>query len=175
VVAWGLYLFLIGPGSGGDAPVLKGTGLSEPAAYDWTLERLDGGRVSFGEYRGKPVVLNVWATWCGPCVRELPSIARLARSPRLPQVAFVCVSVDENPDTVRGFLQGKDWPMTVLHATDLPPVFRTDGIPATFVIAPDGRIAASVIGSAAWDDPSVVEFLGHLAGESRPAPVTPAP
>ena len=60
-------------------------------------------------------------------------------------------------------MRDKKWPMTVLRATELPDVFLTDGIPATFLIAPDGRIAASEVGAARWDDPSVVEFLERLA------------
>ena len=53
--------------------------------------------------------------------------------------------------------------MTVLRATDLPPVFTTEGIPATFLIAPDGHIAAQAIGGARWDDPSVIAFLERLS------------
>src|SRR5205807_787177 len=71
----------------------------------------------------------------------------------------------------RRFLAGKDWPMTFLHERGdrLPPVFTTNGIPATFVIAPDGQVAAATIGSARWDDPSVVEFLKSL-DTAKPVP-----
>jgi thiol-disulfide isomerase/thioredoxin len=165
VLAWFIYLKVLGPRSPGRVPVLKGTALAEPADYDWALHDLEGRPVSFGDYRGKTVFLNIWATWCGPCVRELPSIAALARSPRLGGVAFVCVSIDADRETVRGYVQGKDWPMTVLHTAHLPQVFTTDGIPASFLIDREGRVAASAIGSAAWDDPSVVDFLAHLADQ----------
>ena len=94
---------------------------------------------------------------------ELPAIATLAANPRLKDVAFVCVSTDESPEVLRRFVRDKKWPMTVLRSTELPDVFLTDGIPATFLIAPDGRIAASEVGAARWDDPSVVEFLERLA------------
>jgi hypothetical protein len=73
---------------------------------------------------------------------------------------------------VRRFLKAKDWPMTFLHAAETPPAFTaTDGaIPATFLIAPDGFIAASAVGGADWDEPSVVAFLERLAGaEAVPA------
>ena len=58
------------------APVLEGTALSKPADYNLTLYDLEGRAVPFAQYRGKTVFLNVWATWCGPCVMEMPSIAR---------------------------------------------------------------------------------------------------
>jgi thiol-disulfide isomerase/thioredoxin len=160
---WALYLRFWGPRLPGAGPDLERSGLSLPVDYSWRLLDLEGQPVEFSTFRGKPVFLNVWATWCGPCVREMPSIARLASDPRLKGVAFVCVATDDAA-AVRGFLaeRGKGWPMTFLRTTDLPPVFATDGIPATFLIAPDGRVAASQVGSTEWDDPKVVEFLLKL-------------
>jgi thiol-disulfide isomerase/thioredoxin len=175
VLAWfvGLRFFGPTPPRQSLAPVLEGTALSKPADYDWVLSDLDGSPVGFDRYRGKTVFLNVWATWCPPCLRELPSIARLARSSRLERVAFVCVAVDDDRAAVRRFLRGKDWPMTFLHTRSTPPAFSASAgaIPATFLIAPDGSIAASGIGEATWDDPSVVAFLERLAG---PEPVPAA-
>lgn len=161
LVFWAIYLRVYGPGTS-TAPRLEGTGLTQPAEYSWTLRGLDGKPVSFEQFKGKPVFLNVWATWCPPCVREMPSIARLAADPKLKGVAFVCVSVDEQTETVKRFLEGKGWPMTVLRAEGLPSVFSTDGIPATFIIAPDGKVVASEVGSADWDEPEVVAMLEDL-------------
>jgi thiol-disulfide isomerase/thioredoxin len=168
VSGWCLFLYFFGPTASrhGAPPVLEGTALSKLADYGWILSDLDGRPVPFARYRGKAVLLNVWATWCPPCVAELPTIARLARSARLERVAFVCVAVQKDRDAVREFLKDKDWPMTFLHAAEIPPAFTTtDGaIPATFLIAPDGFIAASAVGGADWDDPSVEAFLERLAG-----------
>jgi thiol-disulfide isomerase/thioredoxin len=164
---WAVYLALFNPLSRRTGPALSGSGLAEPADYSWRLLDLDGNPVPFSKFRGKAVFLNVWATWCPPCVREMPSIAALASNPKLKDVAFVCVSTDESPEAVTRFLQGKDWPMTVLRATELPRVFSTDGIPATFLIAPDGRVAASEVGSADWNAPDVVAFLEDLARDAK--------
>src|SRR4051794_28936564 len=152
-----------------DAPVLEGTGLVAPANFDWTLLDLNDAPVNFAQFRGRPILLNLWATWCPPCVEEMPTLARLAASPQLKEknVAVVCVSVDESPEQLRQFVKGKDWKMTILRATSTPPVFQTDGIPATFVIAPDGRVVASQIGSAQWDHPSVVAFLETLGDRPK--------
>jgi thiol-disulfide isomerase/thioredoxin len=170
VAAWCLYLAFLGPKVLVGPALLEGTGLDRPADYGWTLRDLDDAPVDFGRYRGKVVFLNIWATWCPPCVSELPSIANLAADPRLADVAFVCVSTDESAEPVRKFLRDKSWKMTVLRATELPPVFATDGIPATFVIAPDGLVVSSVIGAAKWDDPPEIAFLERLA---KPAPNRP--
>ena len=166
VVLWAAYLRFFGPGGGsGYGPRLQGSGLAEPADYAWTPRDLKGNDVPFSTFRGKTVFLNVWATWCGPCVGEMPSIAKLAADPKLKDVAFVCVSVDDHPESVKSFLasRGEGWTMTVLHAKTLPKVFTTTGIPATFLIAPDGKIAASEVGSADWSDPAVSAFLLRLA------------
>jgi thiol-disulfide isomerase/thioredoxin len=144
---------------------LENTGLSEPADYNWTLADLDGQAVPFAKFKGKTVFLNIWATWCGPCVGEMPSIAKLARDPRLQgkNIEFVCVSIAEPAETVRRFLTDKHWTMTILRGDNTPAVFASDGIPATFLIDPDGRIAATKIGAADWNEPGVVAFLEKLA------------
>jgi thiol-disulfide isomerase/thioredoxin len=162
VLFWAVYLAFFGPGRVGP---LEGTGLDRPADYDWALEDLSGQPVAFSGFKGKTVFLNIWATWCGPCVTEMPSIARLAENPRIKgkNIQFVCASTDEDLDSVRSFVQDKKWSMTILHARSLPPVFRTDGIPATFFIAPDGRIVAAQVGSSDWDDPQVVQLLEKTA------------
>ena len=167
-VFWVLYLAFLGPRR---PPLLENNGMGQPAAYEWSLSDLNDRPVPFSRFKGKPIFLNIWATWCGPCVREMPSIARLAEDPRLQGkgIEFVCVSVDDSSDAVRRFLQDRSWSMTFLRAEQLPAVFRTEGIPATFLIAPDGRIAATEVGSSQWDSPEVVSFLEKLAASPKPA------
>ena len=74
---------------------------------------------------------------------------------------------------MQNFLEGVSWDMTFLRAEKVPAVFTTEGIPATFLIAPDGRIAATAVGGADWNEPHVVEFLEKLAGPAKPAIATP--
>ena len=109
VAFWVLYLAFFGPK--GRRPSLEGTALADPASFDWTLRDLKDQPATFAKFKGKPVFLNIWATWCGPCVREMPSIARLADEPRLKGkgIAFVCVSVDNSTEAVRQFVEGRSW------------------------------------------------------------------
>jgi thiol-disulfide isomerase/thioredoxin len=160
---WAAHVTFFGPRA--PKPSLESSGLDVKASYDWSLHDLQDRPVSFEPFKGKPVFLNIWATWCGPCVAEMPSIARLAEDPRLKDkgIAFVCVSVDDETGTVREFLEGKSWTMRFFRSQRIPPVFATDGIPATFIIAPDGRIAASQVGASQWDTPEVVALLEKLA------------
>jgi thiol-disulfide isomerase/thioredoxin len=162
---WFTYLTFFGP----KRPArLENSGMSQPAEYDWTVLDLDDHPVAFSKFKGKTVFLNFWATWCPPCVREMPSIDALARDPRLKgkSIEFLCVSTDDDTETVRRFLKGKDLGMTFLRVQNgkVPLVFQSEGIPTTFLIAADGRIAASEVGSADWHEKPVVEFLLKLAG-----------
>jgi thiol-disulfide isomerase/thioredoxin len=170
---WAIYLTFFGPRN--RRPFEK-SGIDRPAEYNWTLDDLKQQPVKFSRFRGKTVFLNVWATWCGPCVGEMPSIARLAVNPRLQGkgIEFVCVSVDDSIDVVQRFVSDKSWPMTVLHASSLPPVFSTDGIPATFVINPAGRIVAAEVGASDWDGPDSVSFLEKTAAGANDAAGKPA-
>lgn len=159
-----LWLILLQFVGSGGSPDFSVDDHRIPANYSWTLQNLDGQPVSFSEYEGKAVFLNIWATWCGPCVREMPSIARLAESPRLKgkNIEFVCVSIDDSIDAPRRFVEGKDWPMTVLHASTLPRMFLTDGIPATFILSPDGNVVSTVMGGQEWDGENVISELEKL-------------
>jgi len=168
VAAWAAFLIFFGPtgGAGRLAPPRLEAPLGQAPRGDvaWTLSDLDGKPVDFATFRGRPVLLNLWATWCPPCVAEMPSIAALAADPKMEGVAIVCVSLDGSREAPRRFAEGKGWKMTMLHADDVPPPFLTDGIPATFVLDPEGRVVASEMGAAKWDDPSVIALLTKLAG-----------
>lgn len=170
-LAWFGYLLFFGPrGQFERLPTITPTdpGPNAPRAqYGWGMADLQGQRVSFEQFRGKVVFLNVWATWCPPCIEELPSIASLAKNPKVKDVAIVCASVDDSAEDVRGFLRARDPGLpNVLRVTEgLPPIFVTQGIPATFIISADGRVVFRYVGSARWDDPGIVDFLAELAAK----------
>ena len=84
------------------------------ASYNWAIRKLDGEEISFSQFRGKPVFLNVWATWCGPCVQEMPEIQALYESLKDSETAFVLLS-EEELDEVKPFVreQGLDVPIYI--------------------------------------------------------------
>jgi thiol-disulfide isomerase/thioredoxin len=161
---WFAYLTFFPPKP---SATLENSGMSEPARFDWTVLDLNDRPVEFSRFKGKPVFLNFWATWCGPCVHEMPSIDSLARDPRLAgkSIAFVCISVDDDAETVRQYVKSKNFGMTFLRVKDgkIPPVFYSEGIPATFLIAPDARIASVQVGAKDWHEPQVIEFMEKLS------------
>jgi thiol-disulfide isomerase/thioredoxin len=164
LVLWFAYLTFFGP----KRPArLENSGTSQPAEYDWTVLDLDDQPIAFSKFKGKTIFLNFWATWCGPCVGEMPSIDALAKDPRLKgkSIEFLCVSIDQDGQTVRSFLKGKEMGMTFLRVENgkIPPVFLSEGIPTTFLISPQGKIAAIEVGAADWHEPGVVQLLEKLA------------
>ncbi len=169
LLAWCVYLAFFNPlnrlAGPLAAPDLVDPGLG-PADLRWPLANLEGRPLNLQDYKGKTIFLNQWATWCPPCVREIPSIERLAANERLKNVVFLAIS-GEDTATVRQFARDHHLRIPVFCALESSPAaFQSDGIPATFVIAPSGRIVLREVGAAQWDDPGVVDLLEKL---SRPA------
>ena len=132
------------------------------ADVEWKLQSLDGEETSLSAFEGKVLFVNLWATWCGPCVVEMPSIQRLYEQFPQEDVAFLLVS-DEPPDVVEEFVQEKGWELPLYVSDDeRPSVFESPGIPATFILDREGRIVFRHVGSARWDDETSVRFLSDL-------------
>jgi thiol-disulfide isomerase/thioredoxin len=130
----------------------------------WRIRSLDGKEVSFAEFEGKVVFLNFWATWCGPCVHELPSIEKLRDSINDDRVAFVLISF-EAPDVVRDFAKKKNLKLPVYTARGMPPsVFARarSVIPVTYVLDRKGQVVTQQVGSADWDTLAWRDFLRGL-------------
>lgn len=130
-----------------------------PARYDFELTRADGRQVSFQEFEGKTVFLNFWATWCPPCIAEMPDIEDLYEKTG-DKVAFVMISLDEDPEKAKQFIQRKDLDLPVYFlASQLPSVYNPRSIPTTYVLSPEGRIEMTRHGMAKYDTKQFREFL----------------
>jgi cytochrome c biogenesis protein CcmG/thiol:disulfide interchange protein DsbE len=123
---------------------------------------------TLADYRGKVVVLNLWATWCPPCIEEMPSFERLKNAVKDTGLAIVAVSVDEvvGADSVLKFARNLGTTFDILldstHAIDR--LYQTTGWPETFVIARDGTIRKKWIGPADWSSPANVALVRELLG-----------
>jgi len=133
---------------------LVGVGSRAP---EFRAVHLSTGRpASLAEYRGKVLLLNIWATWCLPCRVEMPSLERLQRRLAGTDFRLVSVSVDiEDSTVVRRYAQELGLTFEILH--DRPgairEIYQTTGVPESFVIDRDGAIVKKVIGPAEWDSP----------------------
>lgn len=126
---------------------------------------LGGGTLSMEAFRGKYVFLNFWATWCPPCRAEMPSMEKLHLALKDERFAIFAISVGEKPETVTGFLKNNPYtfPIGLDPENRLGAVFAGRGIPTTYIIDPQGRAIAGMIGGREWDDPSTIELFRSLA------------
>ena len=135
------------------------------ADYTWTVRGLHGKALLMSELRGRVVFLNFWATWCVPCIAEMPSIQRLYEQVK-DDAVFVCVSPEE-ASVVNRFVEENGYRIPMYTFEGSPPaVFQVEGYPKTLIIGPDGRIAFAHTGTALWDDSSSVAFIRHLSSSA---------
>ncbi len=118
-------------------------------APDFTVKTLDGREISLSQLKGKVVLLDFWATWCGPCRESIPHLIQLYKSYRENGFELVGMNLDKKGDEedVRRFIKAMDIPYPVVVAPeDVARNYRVTGIPATFLIDKQGRIRERIAG-----------------------------
>ena len=131
-----------------------------------SLRTLDGAAASITEIQDKVILLNFWATWCGPCRQEMPEIAKLRE--QLADEALVVVALtNESPEEVRAYLERTPFPFRFLLDKDntLVNQLRVPGFPSTLILDRQKRIALAYLGAYNWSEPQVVVELRRLAHE----------
>lgn len=130
--------------------------------YDWPARTVGGEDFDLASTKGKVVFLNIWATWCPPCVAEMPAIQRLYDKVKGDGIAFVVIAQD-SPKAVREFVEERGLTMPVYTTTGpIPPSLVPESIPTTYIVAQDGEVIFKHVGAAGWDDDAVAEFLRRL-------------
>ena len=147
------------PGCSSEGPEIGKT------APDFTLKGLDGQEVSLSDFRGKPVLLNFWATWCGPCRLEMPFLQEIYEKWNGKGLVLLAVNLQEDQGTVEDFIDGAGYTFPVLLApgNQVPLSYNIRGIPATFFIDADGVIRDIKVGA----------FFGMGEIESKLAKIMP--
>lgn len=123
-------------------------------------------RRGFADYRGRAVLLNVWATWCGPCIGEMPSLAAFAKAARAAGIVVLPVSIDRNgADAVRPFFaRSRIEGLPVLADADgsTRRAFSIGAVPVTFLVAADGTVRGRLDSGADWSRPDALPRLRVL-------------
>ena len=135
------------------------------AAYPHNLPlvTLGGKNVNLSELKGKVVFVNMWASWCPPCVAEMPGIHALYEKVDKTKVAFVMISLDEKPAKAQALLKRRGYTFPVYFPTGpLPAPFNSSAIPSTVILGPDGQVAARHDGMAEYDTPEFKAALENL-------------
>lgn len=134
-------------------------------APGFTLPGLDDDPVSLDDYRGKVVLLNIWATWCPPCVAEAPSLEKLNNKFKDDNFKMLAVSVDEEGKSVITPFMKKyklNFPVLVDPEGSIMGLYGATGVPESIIIRKDGTIDDKVIGAIDWFSPEVVEYIDNL-------------
>lgn len=132
------------------------------ASFD--LKELDGKTVRSKELAGKVILLNFWATWCGPCKEEMPSLARLQSQFDSTQFQVVTVTTDMHPQGIKQFLDhlGIRLPVLFDENEDVSRSFMVRGLPTTVLITQEGRAVGRAVGPRAWDGEESVALVRHV-------------
>jgi thiol-disulfide isomerase/thioredoxin len=156
----------VGVLNAGDDPI------KDPEAFDYNFAVRKGEteKINFDQYKGKVVFLNVWATWCGPCRREMPTIEALYKKMNTSGVEFVMLSVDRESDRqkIASYIDKYDYTFPVYRPSGyLTAQLNVPGIPTTFVIDKKGNIVSKEIGASNFDTPKFIRFLNKLLAEEN--------
>ena len=134
------------------------------ADYQLHLENFNGGKVQLSDYKGQVIFINFWASWCPPCLAEMPEIEKLYTELSGKGVVFFMVSLDKDPEKAKKLLAKKQYPFPAYQlAGSLPSSYPVPSIPTTYVISPEGKIAFSKHGLADYAAPEFIDFLSAMA------------
>jgi len=135
-------------------------------APGFSLKDMDENRHSLGDYRGKVILLNFWATWCPPCRREMPSMERLYQ--KFKDEAFIVLAINqwEDPDHVFAYIgqlnTDPTFPILFDRESEVSAAYGVKGLPTTYLLDKEGRIRYRAIGGREFDHPEVEEIIGNL-------------
>jgi peroxiredoxin len=137
----------------------------DSTAPNFSLEDLKGKKFDSKNLKGKVVFLNFWATWCGPCKEEMPSMEALWQQFKGKDFVFLGISVDyEGRKPVKEFIERRRYTFPVLldPKCEILDLYKVKGIPTTFIIDKKGRMIGRAVGPRNWKNPEVISLLNLL-------------
>ncbi len=142
--------------------------LSNSGAFDFELSDLEGRSVKMSSFVNKVILLNLWATWCGPCVEEFPALLALAR--HIPEMRLVAVAADKEPDAVRSFVKAfgnisSNVTLLLDPEQKVRLLYGTQVLPESYIFAADSRLLRKVVGTEKWDRPEAIDFFRHVVAD----------
>ena len=132
--------------------------------YEWKLVDIKGKQVQLSDYKGKVILLNYWATWCPPCIAEMPSLQKLYNDYQ-DKMVFIFLTSDDK-SKVNTFMDKKKFTLPVFYqASNAPSKLATNSLPTTFLIDQNGKILMEEIGASDWNGASMRSILDKLLAE----------
>jgi cytochrome c biogenesis protein CcmG, thiol:disulfide interchange protein DsbE len=132
-------------------------------APDFVVQDSDR-KVALHDYHGKTVVLNFWATWCAPCVEEMPSLIQMSNNVKSRDITVIGVSIDVDEAAYKNFLQKHGVTFLTVRDPDQKSsaLYGTTGWPETFIIDKNGVLRRKFVGPVDWTDPQITQYLSSL-------------
>jgi thiol-disulfide isomerase/thioredoxin len=129
--------------------------------YEWYFKNETNKTVSFRQSKGKPILVNYWATWCAPCIAEMPDLQKLY-SDFKDEVDFYFITSEE-PQVVNSFLEKRNFNLPVYYFLSSPPdLLKSSSLPTTFLIDRNGQIIMKKTGAANWNSKAVRATIDKL-------------
>jgi len=151
------------------ADAIRELDLIKPArtkrAEDFSLNTPGSGKFRLFDHHGQVVLINFWATWCPPCLEEMPAMERLYRQHRDGGFTLVAVSVDADSKLVAPFLTARkfSFPVALDPSMHMANTYGVRALPSSFIVARDGTLAALAIGPRHWDNDAAHSLIEGLA------------
>ena len=136
--------------------------LAGDTAPEFTLTADNGQKVSLPDLKGKVLLLNFWASWCGPCIQETPSLSQLAEQFGPKGLVVLGVSVDKDARAYNTFLQKYHPAFLTVRDTKLHEEYGTFMYPESYIIDAKGKVVKKIAEAADWSDPQVVSYINSL-------------
>jgi thiol-disulfide isomerase/thioredoxin len=135
-----------------------------------TLTGLNGPARKLSEFRGRPLIINVWASWCEPCRAEMASLERLAWHDEARHFGVIGISTDDYPDRALAWLKTSNATINQFIDTrlQLETMLGASRLPLTVLVAADGRVLARIYGARQWDSPDALELIRRTFGLQEP-------
>ncbi|MDA3810891.1 MAG: TlpA family protein disulfide reductase [Spirochaetaceae bacterium] len=132
----------------------------EESEFYWEMETLTGVSVNLIDYTGKTIFLNEWATWCPPCIAEMPSIQKLYDQLNDDENVVFLMVTNEKKSVVEEFINKNFYTFPVLLSrSNTPEAFYSPSIPTTFLVSPEGEIVLKEVGSKKWHGDNTVQLI----------------
>jgi thiol-disulfide isomerase/thioredoxin len=135
---------------------------SPNASYDMKLRNENGDIVPMDQFKGKVIFINFWATWCPPCIAEMPAINKLYQKMG-DDIVFIMLSMDQEFETAVSFKKRKDYDFPIYSLrSSMPYMYQSTALPTTYVISSDGKLELTHKGMSDYDTADFKEFLNSL-------------
>lgn len=138
----------------------------ELLSRDMVLESASGERIALSQIKDRVLFINFWATWCPPCIAEMPSINELYKQTATDDVAFLMISTDENFNKAKAFVDRKEFHFPIYKPlSTIPSELQNRVLPTTYIVGKDGKIVVKHQGMADYNNEKMKTLLTQLSNE----------